>query len=267
MGRKQQEFDTTVNPSPEMLARGKAFSAWFRSALKLSPYKNVSQLAAAMSSHFKREVPRQSLYPFEKDCISGDGRFRRPSEKMIREIATVLGANADDGIAAMYGKRPEFPGVPSAIANLPGEVQAALATFVTMLSPTDVVMLPVVGGVSAGNGATILEHTGERIAVLREMIGKYEEDTLFAVRVRGYCLAGAHIVDGDTLICRRADTAQNGDLVIVGDGDDVIVKRYIEDEYGRWLETEPESGEPQEVPVSPEARIVGVVISQTRTYR
>lgn len=94
------DYDT-LDPSPEILERGKKFSQWLTTGLRESPYSNVSQLATAMGRS------RQTLYPFFNNCIAGDGRFRSPGENITKSLASFLGLNWQDGVAIIKGLKTE----------------------------------------------------------------------------------------------------------------------------------------------------------------
>lgn len=110
-------------PSPLMIERGKAFGAWFREALSRSG-KNIKTIADEIG------VSRQMLYAFRDDCIGSDHRYRKPSEGMILKIAHGLNAVASDGLKCMGYSVVNATTVPDSIANLPQDIQHALANTV-----------------------------------------------------------------------------------------------------------------------------------------
>lgn len=72
---------------------------------------------------------------------------------------------------------------------------------------------------------------------------------MFCLEAHGDSMTGAGIEDGDLLLVRQQRTASDGDimLVIVG-GDEVMVKNYVEDEYGdAWLVPSNDKYEPRRV--------------------
>lgn len=246
-------------PSPVMISRGQAFGAWFRLALQMRGV-NVNVLSQQMG------VSRQLLYAYRNDCMGADGRYRRPSEAMIRKIAEAASASADDGLRCMGylgSVDPGAGGVPRELSALPPAAQQLLARAVEMIARPDMLQVPVLSTAAAGASLEHLEIAEERVGIMRSALpSDIPANALFAVRVRGYCLRFAFIADGDYLICRRANVARDRDIVVVVTQEgDALAKRYRADGSRRWLETD--DGGPASVVLEGEARIVGVVISRT----
>ena len=120
------------NPSPDMVKRGREFGAWFRTALHNAD-QNPSSLAA------KLKISKSTTYALKKDCIGPDGRYRKPSEGMIKTVARGLNANEAEAMRIMgYDvNRLKFGSVPDALTNLAPDKQQALAQLVEMLSCAD----------------------------------------------------------------------------------------------------------------------------------
>ncbi len=89
------------------------------------------------------------------------------------------------------------------------------------------VSLPVLGRVPAGSPLLAAEETDEYIAVPTAFT--VEDAPHFALRVRGDSMIEAGILDGDTVVVRSQDSADDGDVVVAllpGAGEDeATVKR------------------------------------------
>ncbi|MCI0498116.1 MAG: transcriptional repressor LexA [Planctomycetales bacterium] len=82
------------------------------------------------------------------------------------------------------------------------------------------------GRVSAGYGIDAIEHT-EPFS-LQEVFGHRQE--LFVLQVCGQSMTGAGIHDGDYVVCRSAQTAENGQLVVaLLDEETATLKRFFRD--------------------------------------
>jgi len=82
--------------------------------------------------------------------------------------------------------------------------------------------VPIVGRVAAG--APILAQ--ENIEGWLSVDGTNEHDMLFALRVRGDSMTDAGILDGDLVIVRQQNTANDGDIVVaLVDDEDATVKK------------------------------------------
>ncbi len=77
--------------------------------------------------------------------------------------------------------------------------------------------VPLVGDVAAGTGVLAKENVEEVMPLPADLTGEGE---LFMVRVRGDSMIDAGILDGDLVVARVQNTAENGDIVVAGIGDD-----------------------------------------------
>src|SRR5262249_58312657 len=69
--------------------------------------------------------------------------------------------------------------------------------------------IPVLGRIAAGTPLFAEENREDSIPVRPEWFARKGED-LFALRVRGESMIGAHIMDGDLVLVRRQESAQAG---------------------------------------------------------
>ncbi len=122
----------------------------------------------------------------------------------------------------------------------------------------DMVSIPVVGDVTAG--VPILAHENiEEYLTLPRSIATHEES--FVLNVKGESMIGAGILNGDKIIVRKQNWAQNGDIVVALIEDEATVKTfYIDDDHIR-LQPENDAYEPILVR---EVNILGKVIGVFR---
>jgi len=113
--------------------------------------------------------------------------------------------------------------------------------------------IPVYAEVGAGEGMEPVDY----VACTR---AKAAPETLRAYRVNGLCL-DPEILIGDTIIVDTALTPSNGDLVVVIMGEKASVKRYRENDEGKWLENNHGQYRPED------AVIHGVVTEYVRKLR
>lgn len=73
------------------------------------------------------------------------------------------------------------------------------------------VEVPVLGRIAAGVPIEAIQHETDRLPVPAEMISGGEH---FALEVHGDSMIEAGILDGDLVIIRRGQTADNGDIVV-----------------------------------------------------
>jgi repressor LexA len=85
------------------------------------------------------------------------------------------------------------------------------------------IQLPLYGRIAAGLPIEALRDSGAQIEVPMAMLGNGEH---YALEVAGDSMIEAGILDGDTVIIRRGETAENGQIVVaVIDDNEVTLKR------------------------------------------
>jgi len=87
----------------------------------------------------------------------------------------------------------------------------------------DTVAIPVMGRIAAGVPISAIQTHSHSIPVPPEMLGGGEH---FALEVRGDSMIDAGILDGDTIILKKQDTANTGDIVVaLIDDEEATLKR------------------------------------------
>ena len=85
------------------------------------------------------------------------------------------------------------------------------------------VSVPVMGRIAAGVPAEAIQHRSHTIAVPPELLSKGDH---FALEVRGDSMIEAGILEGDTVILKRSDSAENGEIVVaLIDKEEATLKR------------------------------------------
>jgi len=87
----------------------------------------------------------------------------------------------------------------------------------------DSTLVPVMGRIAAGTPIEAIQEHSHNIAVPAELLRTGEH---FALEIRGDSMIEAGILDGDTVLLQRCDTAGNGDIVVaLVDDDEATLKR------------------------------------------
>ena len=87
----------------------------------------------------------------------------------------------------------------------------------------DNVPVPVMGRIAAGVPISAIQNHSHSISLSPEMLGAGEH---FALEVRGDSMIEAGILDGDTIIVKKQDTANTGDIVVaLIDDEEATLKR------------------------------------------
>ncbi len=119
--------------------------------------------------------------------------------------------------------------------------------------------VPLLGRIAAGLPAEAVEDA-DRLS-LRSCFGT--GDDLFALRVSGDSMIGEDIRPGDYVICRRSETARNGELVVaLVDEHEATVKRFCQEPGCVRLQPANSNYEPI---YSNNCRVEAVVVGLVRT--
>ena len=123
--------------------------------------------------------------------------------------------------------------------------------------------VPLVGDVAAGTGVLAAENVEELVPVPADLTG---EGDLFMLRVRGDSMIDAGILEGDYVVCRAQNTAENGEVVVAGiPGDEATVKTLRRRDGRIVLEPANEFLEPMEFSPA-EVTVYGKVVTMMRRY-
>jgi len=96
---------------------------------------------------------------------------------------------------------------PNVIEGNLGRLRAALGDGANSNEP---VLVPVMGRIAAGTPIEAIQSQSHTITVPPEMLSQGEH---FALEVRGDSMIDAGILEGDTVLLRKTDTADTGDIV------------------------------------------------------
>jgi repressor LexA len=110
----------------------------------------------------------------------------------------------------------------------------------------DVHRLPLVGEIAAG-GPLLAEQNVEDYLAVPEPLARGGEE--FLLRVKGDSMVNAGILEGDLVVVRREQTAQDGEIVVALAGEDEVadeatVKRFFKEDGRIRLQPENDALEP-----------------------
>ncbi|SDX29016.1 transcriptional repressor LexA [Salimicrobium album] len=113
----------------------------------------------------------------------------------------------------------------------------------TKIPKGEATFAPVIGKVTAGVPITAVENIEEYLPV-PDTISSTEEDTFILV-IQGESMIEAGVLDGDKVIVRKQNTAQNGDIVVgMTEEGEATVKRFFKEADHVRLQPENSSMEP-----------------------
>ena len=124
-----------------------------------------------------------------------------------------------------------------------------------------VVPVPLVGKVTAGVPILAVENVEETYPIPKDLIGCDED--VFMLSVTGDSMINAGILDGDYIIARKQNFANNGDIVIaLSDGEETTCKRYFREL--RRIRLQPENDKYEPILGTDNIQVIGKVISVFR---
>jgi repressor LexA len=178
----------------------------------------------------------------------------------VRDIGKAVGLASSSTVHAhlanlekigLLRRDPTKPRALELLDRAAAGVQAGVQTF---LQPG----LPLVGQVAAGQPIVAEENIEEYIQTPSFAGG---EDGEFLLRVRGDSMQDAGIIEGDLVVVRSQDHAQDGDIVVALVGEEATVKRFFQESDHVRLQPENTSMEPIR---SRDVRVLGKVVGLMR---
>ena len=165
----------------------------------------------------------------------------------IREIGAAVGLNSTASVSYQL-KQLQEKGLLTG-ASQKGRKRA----IATTQRPGQI---PVIGVVTAGRPILAFENQEGTMA--------WEGDpTCFALRVRGDSMINAGILDGDKVVVRPQQTANDGQIVVARIGDEATVKRLSRKNGQVWLLPENDAYPPID---GSHAELIGLVKAVVREY-
>ena len=165
-------------------------------------------------------TPRQEqILNLIKDAIDNTG-FPPTRAEIANELGFKSANAAEEHLQALARK--------GAIEISPGTsrgirlIGASLDT-IPLVPPTLMMSLPLVGRVAAGSPILAQEHVETTYSVDPAMFSSKPD---FLLKVRGWSMRDAGIMDGDLLAVQATKECKNGQIIVARLGDDVTVKRF-----------------------------------------
>ena len=120
--------------------------------------------------------------------------------------------------------------------------------------------VPLVGRVTAGLPILAVENIEDYLVLPQAMLG---QDDVFCLRVQGESMIDAGILDGDIVVLRQQDTAENGEIVVALVDDEATLKRIFYEEDHVRLQPENRAMEPI---IVDDAAVLGKLIALFRQF-
>ena len=206
-------------------------------------------------------TPRQEqILNLIRDAIDNTG-FPPTRAEIANELGFKSANAAEEHLQALARK--------GAIEISPGTSRGirligASLDVIPLVPPTLMMSLPLVGRVAAGSPILAQEHVEATYSVDPAMFLAKPD---FLLKVRGWSMRDAGIMDGDLLAVKKVDSAKNGQIVVARIGEDVTVKRYKK--TGNIVELLPENPDFKIIRVDPEVdefTLEGLAVGLMRSW-
>lgn len=126
----------------------------------------------------------------------------------------------------------------------------------------EVVNVPIVGKVTAGQPILAVENIEDSFPLPIDFV---ENSSVFMLSVQGDSMIEAGILDGDSVIVKQQNTANNGDIVVaLIENDEATIKRFYKDK--NFIRLQPENQFMEPILVQ-DVKILGKVIGLYRKIK
>ncbi|CAN5266844.1 transcriptional repressor LexA [soil metagenome] len=185
----------------------------------------------------------------------------------MREIGDAVGLSSLSSVTHQLGqlelsgylrRDPNRPRAMEVLIDLPSIEGGADDSVESTVSVGDAVMVPLVGRIAAGIPITADQQIDEVFPLPRQLTGKGE---LFMLKVVGESMIDAAICDGDWVVVRQQNTAENGDIVAAMLDNEATVKVFRQRDGHTWLLPRNSNFEPI---LGDEATVLGKVVTVLR---
>lgn len=180
----------------------------------------------------------------------------------VREIAEAVGLASSSTVHG-HLSRMEQKGYIRRDPTKPRAIEIVDPHMDDSIPKDDARYAPVIGRVTAGIPITAVENIEEFVPIPSSTASS--DDSVFVLVVEGDSMIQAGILDGDMVIVKQQNTANNGEIVVaMTEDDEATVKRFYKEENYIRLQPENETMDPI---IVDQVTILGKVIGLYRHIR
>lgn len=203
-------------------------------------FENLSQKQIEILLYIKSEVQRQGYPPAVREICKGVS---------LKSTSTVHGHLEKLEAKGYIRKDPTKPRAIEIIDQNDDD---------NILGIKKTVDVPIVGKVRAGAPVLAVEHIEDTMPMPYDLVKGKE---VFILSVSGDSMINAGILDGDNVLVKKQDIAENGDIVVALLEDEATLKRFYREENHIRLQPENDFMDPI---ITTDVSIVGKVIGVYR---
>lgn len=164
------------------------------------------------------EEKLKDLYEFIRDCIKENGFAPN-----VREMRDAIHVNSTSTIA-YYLKKLEQLGY---IERKKGQNRAIFLTGAddkARISKSHIVEMPYLGNIAGGEPILAEENALDVFCVSQNLFGTNQN--IYMLKVVGDSMVEAGISDGDTIVVKSQNTAENGEIIVAKTIQGTTVKKF-----------------------------------------
>jgi repressor LexA len=183
--------------------------------------KNLSDKQRAILEYIGRSVDARGYPPSMREIGDAVG---------LSSLSSVTHQLNQLELSGYLRRDPNRPRALEVLIDMPSAEGTSTAPELTPIG--DAAMVPLVGRIAAGIPITAEQQVEEVVPLPRQLVGKGD---LFMLRVVGDSMIDAAICDGDFVVVRQQQTAENGDIVAAMLNDEATVKVFKQRDGHTWL--------------------------------
>lgn len=130
------------------------------------------------------------------------------------------------------------------------------------ISESPSVYVPIIGKVTAGEPITAIENVEDYLPLPERFV---HDENCFILKIQGDSMIEAGIFDGDYVVVKQQQTAENGDIVVaMTEDDEATVKRFFKEK--NYIRLQPENASLEPI-ILKNVTILGKVIGVFRSLQ
>lgn len=191
------------------------------------------------------------IYEYIKNQIKEKGY--PPS---VREIGAAVGLKSTSTVHG-HLERLEKKGLIKRDATKPRTIEV----IENSANRKEIINIPIIGTITAGSPILAIENIEDIFPLPIDYVKSNKE--LFMLKVSGESMIEAGILDGDLSIIEKANSAQNGDIVVALIENEATLKRFFKEKDHIRLQPENKNMEPI---IVPDCQVIGKLVGIYRQY-
>lgn len=191
------------------------------------------------------------IYEYIKNQIKEKGY--PPS---VREIGAAVGLKSTSTVHG-HLERLEKKGLIKRDATKPRTIEV----IENSANRREIINIPIIGTITAGSPILAIENVEDIFPLPIDYVKSNKE--LFMLRVSGESMIEAGILDGDLSIIEKANSAQNGDIIVALIENEATLKRFFKEKDHIRLQPENKNMDPI---IVPDCQVIGKLVGIYRQY-